>query len=46
MENVSEVKEVLQSNDLLFGTLDTWILWNLTGGVEGGIHVVSIVHFR
>lgn len=41
MENVLEVKDVLQSNDLLFGTLDTWILWNLTGGVEGGIHVVS-----
>lgn len=43
MENVLEVKDVLQSNDLLFGTLDTWILWNLTGGVDGGIHVVRIV---
>lgn len=42
MENVSEAKDVLQSNDLLFGTLDTWILWNLTGGIEGGIHVVGI----
>lgn len=45
MDNVSEVKEVLQSNDLLFGTLDTWILWNLTGGIEGGIHVVSRAFF-
>ncbi|KAJ6647195.1 Glycerol kinase 2 [Pseudolycoriella hygida] len=44
MENVCETKEVLQSNDLLFGTLDTWILWNLTGGVEGGIHVTDVTN--
>ncbi|XP_037041716.1 glycerol kinase [Bradysia coprophila] len=44
MENVLEVKDVLQSNDLLFGTLDTWILWNLTGGVDGGIHVTDVTN--
>lgn len=40
MENVEDVKEIMQANECMFGTLDTWILWNLTGGVEGGIHVV------
>lgn len=31
MDNVSEVKQALNENRLLFGTVDSWILWNLTG---------------
>jgi glycerol kinase len=27
--------------DLLFGTVDSWILWNLTGGVDGGVHATD-----
>ena len=27
--------------DLAFGTIDTWILWNLTGGVDGGVHATD-----
>ncbi len=27
--------------DLAFGTVDSWILWNLTGGAEGGLHVTD-----
>ena len=29
---------VARDSDLMFGTVDTWILWNLTGGVDGGVH--------
>jgi glycerol kinase len=30
--------------DLLFGTIDTWLAWNLTGGVEGGRHVTDVTN--
>lgn len=32
LDNVSEVKELAAADDLCFGTVDTWLLWNLTGG--------------
>ena len=30
--------------DLVFGTVDTWILWNLTGGVDGGVHATDVTN--
>ena len=30
--------------ELLFGTIDTWLLWNLTGGTDGGIHVTDVTN--
>ena len=30
-----------RDDDFLFGTVDTWILWNLTGGVDGGVHATD-----
>ena len=32
---------VQASADLAFGTVDTWILWNLTGGPDGGVHATD-----
>ena len=32
------------AGDLLFGTMDTWITWNLTGGVNGGVHVTDVTN--
>ena len=32
---------VANDDDLAFGTVDTWILWNLTGGVNGGVHATD-----
>ncbi|WP_241249777.1 FGGY family carbohydrate kinase, partial [Agrococcus sp. KRD186] len=29
---------------LLFGTPDTWLLWNLTGGVDGGVHATDVTN--
>ncbi|XP_045830693.1 glycerol kinase-like [Trifolium pratense] len=37
MENVDAVKEAIKKKDALFGTIDTWSIWNLTGGVKGGL---------
>ena len=32
------------SGDALFGTIDTWILWNLTGGPAGGLHLTDVTN--
>ncbi len=30
-----------EAGDLLFGTIDSWLIWNLTGGIRGGVHVTD-----
>ncbi|KAI9107565.1 hypothetical protein K1719_021602 [Acacia pycnantha] len=42
MENVEAVKDAIKKGDALFGTIDTWLIWNLTGGVKGGLHVTDV----
>ncbi|KAL3511923.1 hypothetical protein ACH5RR_024640 [Cinchona calisaya] len=42
LENVDAVKEAVKTGDALFGTIDTWLIWNLTGGVENGLHVTDV----
>jgi len=44
LENVEGARERAEAGDLLFGTTDTWVLWNLTGGVDGGIHVTDVTN--
>lgn len=41
-ENVDAVKDAVKKGDALFGTIDTWLIWNLTGGVDGGLHVTDV----
>ncbi|SDI97746.1 glycerol kinase [Actinokineospora alba] len=41
LENVPGVVEDAKRGDAIFGTIDTWLLWNLTGGVDGGVHVTD-----
>ncbi len=33
-----------EAGDLLFGTIDTWLIWNLTGGPRGGVHVTDVTN--
>lgn len=42
IENVDAVRNAVESGDALFGTIDTWLIWNLTGGVNGGLHVTDV----
>jgi glycerol kinase len=42
LENVEGAKEAAAAGNLLFGNIDTWCIWNLTGGVEGGVHVTDV----
>ncbi|MGW4927913.1 glycerol kinase GlpK [Agromyces sp. NPDC004153] len=44
LENVPGAREKAERGDLLFGTTDTWVLWNLTGGVEGGVHATDVTN--
>ncbi|PPF89202.1 glycerol kinase [Subtercola sp. Z020] len=44
LENVDGARERAEAGDLIFGTTDTWVLWNLTGGVNGGIHVTDVTN--
>jgi len=44
LENVKEVKEAAKENRLLFGTVDTWLIWNLTGGTKGGRHLTDVTN--
>ena len=36
-----ERRAAAAAGDLLFGTIDTWLIWHLTGGVDGGVHVTD-----
>ncbi|KAJ9559475.1 hypothetical protein OSB04_004635 [Centaurea solstitialis] len=42
LENVDAVKEAVKKGDALFGTIDSWLIWNLTGGVDNGVHVTDV----
>ena len=41
LDNVDGAREKAQAGDLVFGNMDTWTLWNMTGGVDGGLHVTD-----
>ncbi len=44
LENVEGAREKAEAGELMFGTTDTWVLWNLTGGVDGGVHATDVTN--
>jgi glycerol kinase len=44
LENVSGIKTAAQKGLVLFGTIETWIIWWLTGGPGGGAHVTDVTN--
>ncbi len=44
LENVDGAKEAAAKGELMFGTMDTWLLWNFTGGTEGGVHKTDVTN--
>jgi glycerol kinase len=44
LENVDGVREAAEKGDAIFGTPDTWVLWNLTGGSQGGVHITDVTN--
>jgi len=41
LDNVEGARAKAENGDLLFGNTDSWVLWNMTGGVDGGVHVTD-----
>ena len=44
LQNIPEVRERAAAGELLFGNIDTFLLWNLTGGAQGGIHATDVTN--
>jgi glycerol kinase len=44
LENVDGVREAARTGDAVFGTTDCWVVWNLTGGRDGGVHVTDVTN--
>lgn len=44
LANVPGAREKAEAGDALFGNIDTWLLWNLTGGPDGGIHITDVTN--
>ncbi len=44
LENVDGVREAAENGDAIFGNSDTWVVWNLTGGPRGGVHVTDVTN--
>ncbi len=44
LDNVEGAADRAGSGELLFGNMDTWVIWNLTGGVDGGLHITDVTN--
>ncbi|HEY62017.1 MAG TPA: glycerol kinase GlpK [Anaerolineae bacterium] len=44
LENVEGVRAKAEKGEVLFGNIDTWEIWNLTGGPNGGVHVTDVTN--
>ncbi len=44
LEHVPGARERAERGELAFGNMDTWVLWNLTGGIRGGVHATDVTN--
>ena len=44
LDNVEGARADAEAGKLLMGTMDTWVLWNMTGGINGGVHVTDVTN--
>ncbi|WP_327188758.1 glycerol kinase GlpK [Streptomyces xinghaiensis] len=44
LDNVDGLRERAEAGEILFGTMDSWVIWNLTGGPDGGVHVTDVTN--
>ena len=44
MENVDAVKDAIKKGYAIFGTIEPWLIWNMTGSVNGGLHVTDVTN--
>ena len=44
LENIPGARSRAENGEILFGTVDAWLIWNLTGGPKGGLHVTDVTN--
>jgi glycerol kinase len=44
LDQYPEIKKRAQNGEILFGNIDTWLTWNLTGGPEHGLHITDVTN--
>ena len=44
LDHVPGHRAAAERGDALFGTIDSWLIWNLTGGADGGVHVTDVTN--
>jgi glycerol kinase len=44
LDNVDGARTKAEAGDLAFGNMDTWMIWNLTGGTNGGLHITDVTN--
>jgi glycerol kinase len=44
LDHVDGARARAEAGELAFGTIDTWLLWNLTGGPDGGVHATDVTN--
>jgi glycerol kinase len=44
LDNVDGARAKAESGDVIFGNIDTWVIWQLTGGPDGGVHVTDVTN--
>ncbi|MDR2895927.1 MAG: glycerol kinase GlpK [Propionibacteriaceae bacterium] len=44
LDNVDGARAAAEAGNLLMGTIDSWLVWNMTGGVDGGLHITDVTN--
>lgn len=44
LDNHPGLREIARNGDVLFGNIDSWLIWNLTGGIHGGVHLTDVTN--
>ena len=44
LDNVAGLRSAAEKGEAIFGNMDSWLVWNLTGGVEGGMHITDVTN--
>ncbi len=44
LDNMDGLRDAAERGDAIFGNIDTWLVWNLTGGPNGGVHVTDVTN--
>ncbi|MEO1967182.1 MAG: glycerol kinase GlpK [Sphingomonadaceae bacterium] len=44
LQNVEGARAAAEAGDLVFGTIDSFLIWHLTGGIDGGHHVIDVTN--